>query len=150
MAKRLKDAEFSTADVQVLGPDPRKGNLAAWLRGTGARKPILLLQRASRQSRFTTLNCAPPALPPASTEGMQITPCRRLLGQWSNCRMIPAIRLKRLEKVSSGWSSTTGSLSPRLTATRSARRHRLSADQADATAMIDGGTWSASGKLLGR
>src|SRR6185436_2624468 len=31
------------ADVQVLGPDPRKGNLVARLHGTGARRPVLLL-----------------------------------------------------------------------------------------------------------
>lgn len=43
MEARLKAAGFSSADVQVLGPDPRKGNLVARLRGTGARKPILLL-----------------------------------------------------------------------------------------------------------
>ena len=30
-------------DVQVFSPAPRKGNLVARLRGTGARKPILLL-----------------------------------------------------------------------------------------------------------
>src|SRR5262249_10670185 len=30
-------------DVQVLGPNPRKGNLIARLHGTGARKPLLLL-----------------------------------------------------------------------------------------------------------
>jgi acetylornithine deacetylase/succinyl-diaminopimelate desuccinylase-like protein len=43
MAARLKAAGFPDADVQVLSPAPRKGNLVARLRGTGARKPILLL-----------------------------------------------------------------------------------------------------------
>jgi acetylornithine deacetylase/succinyl-diaminopimelate desuccinylase-like protein len=43
MATRLRAAGFDTADVQVLSPAPRKGNLVARLRGTGARKPILLL-----------------------------------------------------------------------------------------------------------
>ncbi len=43
MAARLKAAGFPEADVQVLGPDPRKGNLVARYRGTGARKPLLLL-----------------------------------------------------------------------------------------------------------
>ena len=43
MAARLRAAGFSGADVQVLSPGPRKGNLVARLRGTGARKPILLL-----------------------------------------------------------------------------------------------------------
>ncbi len=43
MAKRLKDAGVPAADVHVLGPHPRKGNLVARLRGTGGRRPILLL-----------------------------------------------------------------------------------------------------------
>jgi acetylornithine deacetylase/succinyl-diaminopimelate desuccinylase-like protein len=43
VAARLKAAGFPAADVQVLGPDPRKGNLVARLRGTGARRPVLLL-----------------------------------------------------------------------------------------------------------
>jgi len=43
MAARLTTAGFPAADVQVLSPGPRKGNLVARLRGTGARKPILLL-----------------------------------------------------------------------------------------------------------
>src|SRR3990170_2974813 len=43
MAARLKAAGFTDADVQVLGPDPRKGNLVARYRGAGARRPVLLL-----------------------------------------------------------------------------------------------------------
>jgi len=43
MAKRLKAGGISAEDIQVLGPEPRKGNLVVRLRGTGARKPILLL-----------------------------------------------------------------------------------------------------------
>src|SRR5499426_2881209 len=43
MAGRLKSAGFPEEDMKVLGPHPRKGNLVARLRGTGARKPILLL-----------------------------------------------------------------------------------------------------------
>jgi acetylornithine deacetylase/succinyl-diaminopimelate desuccinylase-like protein len=43
MATRLKAAGFPDADVQVLGPAPRKGNLVARLQGTGAGRPILLL-----------------------------------------------------------------------------------------------------------
>jgi acetylornithine deacetylase/succinyl-diaminopimelate desuccinylase-like protein len=43
VAARLKAAGFPAADVQVLGPDPRKGNLVARLRGTGGRRPLLLL-----------------------------------------------------------------------------------------------------------
>jgi acetylornithine deacetylase/succinyl-diaminopimelate desuccinylase-like protein len=43
MAKRLKEAGFAEEDVRVLGPDARKGNLVARLKGSGRRKPILLL-----------------------------------------------------------------------------------------------------------
>jgi acetylornithine deacetylase/succinyl-diaminopimelate desuccinylase-like protein len=43
MAARLRAAGFADGDVQVFQPAPRKGNLVARLRGTGARKPILLL-----------------------------------------------------------------------------------------------------------
>src|SRR3954466_5335611 len=43
MAARLKAAGFAEKDVQVLGPDPRKHNLVARYRGTGARRPLLLL-----------------------------------------------------------------------------------------------------------
>jgi acetylornithine deacetylase/succinyl-diaminopimelate desuccinylase-like protein len=43
MAKRLIAAGFPAADVQVLTPVPRKGNLVARLRGSGARRPLLLL-----------------------------------------------------------------------------------------------------------
>jgi len=43
MAARLKAAGFPEADVRVLSPAPRKGNLVARLHGSGARKPILLL-----------------------------------------------------------------------------------------------------------
>jgi acetylornithine deacetylase/succinyl-diaminopimelate desuccinylase-like protein len=42
MAARLRTAGFAAGDVQVLGP-PRKGNLVARLRGSGAGKPILML-----------------------------------------------------------------------------------------------------------
>jgi acetylornithine deacetylase/succinyl-diaminopimelate desuccinylase-like protein len=43
MAARLRAAGFPDADIRVLGPDPKKGNLVARYRGTGARKPMLLL-----------------------------------------------------------------------------------------------------------
>jgi len=43
MAVRLRAAGFPESDVQVFKSAPRKGNLVARLRGTGARKPILLL-----------------------------------------------------------------------------------------------------------
>jgi acetylornithine deacetylase/succinyl-diaminopimelate desuccinylase-like protein len=43
MAARLKAGGLPTADVQVISTGPRKGNLVARLRGTGARRPILLI-----------------------------------------------------------------------------------------------------------
>jgi acetylornithine deacetylase/succinyl-diaminopimelate desuccinylase-like protein len=43
MARRLRDAGFPAEDIHVLGPEPRKGNLLARLRGSGARRPLLLL-----------------------------------------------------------------------------------------------------------
>jgi acetylornithine deacetylase/succinyl-diaminopimelate desuccinylase-like protein len=43
MAARLRAGGFPAADIFVGGPTPRKGNLVARLRGSGARKPILLL-----------------------------------------------------------------------------------------------------------
>src|SRR5262245_12316359 len=43
MAARFKAAGFSANDMQVIGPDPKKGNLILRWRGTGARRPLLLL-----------------------------------------------------------------------------------------------------------
>jgi acetylornithine deacetylase/succinyl-diaminopimelate desuccinylase-like protein len=43
MAARLRGAGFTGSDVQVLMSAPRKGNMVARLRGTGKRRPILLL-----------------------------------------------------------------------------------------------------------
>ncbi|HEY3306031.1 MAG TPA: M20/M25/M40 family metallo-hydrolase [Candidatus Binatia bacterium] len=43
MARRLRRAGFPEDDIHVLGSDARKGNLVTRLRGTGARRPILLL-----------------------------------------------------------------------------------------------------------
>src|SRR5437867_5897112 len=43
MAKRFLTAGFPSADVQVLAPEPRKGNVVARLRGAAARKPLLLV-----------------------------------------------------------------------------------------------------------
>jgi acetylornithine deacetylase/succinyl-diaminopimelate desuccinylase-like protein len=43
MASRLKAAGFADEDIHVFSPAPRKGNLVARLRGTGKRKPILLV-----------------------------------------------------------------------------------------------------------
>src|SRR5579862_42292 len=43
MAARLKAAGFPAADVQVISSGARKGDLVARLRGTGARKPMLLI-----------------------------------------------------------------------------------------------------------
>lgn len=43
MADRLLAAGFAASDIYVGGPNPRKSNLVARLRGTGARKPILFI-----------------------------------------------------------------------------------------------------------
>src|SRR5882757_4941889 len=43
MAARLRAGGFADADVHVFSPAPRKGNLVARLKGSGARKPILLV-----------------------------------------------------------------------------------------------------------
>ena len=43
MAQRLHAAGFPAADVQVLGPSERKKNLIVRLRGTGERRPVLLM-----------------------------------------------------------------------------------------------------------
>ena len=43
MQQRLLDAGFPAADMQVLGPNDRKDNLVARYRGTGGKKPILLI-----------------------------------------------------------------------------------------------------------
>jgi acetylornithine deacetylase/succinyl-diaminopimelate desuccinylase-like protein len=45
MAARLKAGGFTDADMQIIVPPgaPKKGNLVARLKGTGARKPLLLL-----------------------------------------------------------------------------------------------------------
>ncbi|HMN82375.1 MAG TPA: M20/M25/M40 family metallo-hydrolase [Burkholderiaceae bacterium] len=43
MADRLRAAGFPDEDVRVLSPGPRKGNLVARLRGTGTRRPMLLM-----------------------------------------------------------------------------------------------------------
>lgn len=43
MHKRLLDAGFKAGDMEVISPFPRKGNLVARYKGSGAKKPILLL-----------------------------------------------------------------------------------------------------------
>src|ERR1700709_2233207 len=43
MAARLRAGGIPDADVHALSPAPRKGNLVARLKGSGARKPILLV-----------------------------------------------------------------------------------------------------------
>ncbi len=43
MAAHLKAAGLPAEDVQVISSGPRKGNLVARLRGTGARRPMLLI-----------------------------------------------------------------------------------------------------------
>jgi acetylornithine deacetylase/succinyl-diaminopimelate desuccinylase-like protein len=43
LAKRLLDAGFPPADVRVLGPNDRKGNMVARIHGAGSAKPILII-----------------------------------------------------------------------------------------------------------
>jgi acetylornithine deacetylase/succinyl-diaminopimelate desuccinylase-like protein len=43
MAKRLRDAGFAAADMQILGPNDRKKNLVVRLHGSGKHKPVLLI-----------------------------------------------------------------------------------------------------------
>src|SRR5207302_988592 len=43
MARHLRDAGFAEADLQILEPFPRKGNLIARFSGDGSKKPLLLL-----------------------------------------------------------------------------------------------------------
>ena len=43
LSTRFRDAGFPEADVQVVGPTPKNLNLVVRYRGSGARKPILLL-----------------------------------------------------------------------------------------------------------
>ena len=43
MQARLMDAGFKPADMEVIVPFPRKGNLVARYKGSGAKKPMLLL-----------------------------------------------------------------------------------------------------------
>src|SRR5579862_7840057 len=40
---RFEQAGFPTADIQVIGPTPKNRNLVVRYRGSGARKPILLI-----------------------------------------------------------------------------------------------------------
>jgi acetylornithine deacetylase/succinyl-diaminopimelate desuccinylase-like protein len=58
MAQRLRDAGFAPADIQVLGPNDRKKNLVVRLRGTGKKKPVLLIGHldvvAALRSDWTT------------------------------------------------------------------------------------------------
>ena len=43
MAARLKAAGIPAADIQVFKPAPKKGNLVARLRGTGKKKPMIVM-----------------------------------------------------------------------------------------------------------
>ena len=43
MAKRLRAAGYSDSDIFIGGPNDRKKNLVVRLRGTGAKKPVLLM-----------------------------------------------------------------------------------------------------------
>jgi len=58
MRKRLLDAGMPKADVVVLGPNDRKGNMVARLRGSGTGKPILIIAHLdvveAKRSDWTT------------------------------------------------------------------------------------------------
>jgi acetylornithine deacetylase/succinyl-diaminopimelate desuccinylase-like protein len=43
MAQRLREGGFAAEDVQVVGPGGRKQNMVARLRGTGRKRPVLLI-----------------------------------------------------------------------------------------------------------
>ena len=43
MAQRFRDAGYPAADVALLGPNERKGNMVARLHGAGSQKPVLLI-----------------------------------------------------------------------------------------------------------
>jgi acetylornithine deacetylase/succinyl-diaminopimelate desuccinylase-like protein len=43
VARRLREAGFAEEDLSLVGPHPRKMNLVARMRGTGARAPLLML-----------------------------------------------------------------------------------------------------------
>jgi acetylornithine deacetylase/succinyl-diaminopimelate desuccinylase-like protein len=43
MAQRLREGGFAAEDVQVVGPGGRKQNLVARLKGTGRKRPVLLI-----------------------------------------------------------------------------------------------------------
>ena len=58
MRKRLLDAGLPEGDVVVMGPNDRKGNMVARLRGTGKGKPILIIAHLdvveAKRSDWTT------------------------------------------------------------------------------------------------
>src|SRR5437879_13917126 len=41
MARHLRDAGFAEADLQIIEPFPKKGNVVARFRGDGSKKPLL-------------------------------------------------------------------------------------------------------------
>ncbi len=43
MAQRLREGGFAAEDVQVVGPGGRKQNMVARLKGTGRKRPVLLI-----------------------------------------------------------------------------------------------------------
>ena len=43
MAKRLRAAGYSDSEIFIGGPNDRKKNLVVRLRGTGAKKPVLMI-----------------------------------------------------------------------------------------------------------
>ena len=43
MAQRLREGGFAAEDIQVVGPGGRKQNLVVRLKGTGRKRPVLLI-----------------------------------------------------------------------------------------------------------
>jgi len=43
VARRLREAGVPAADIQTIGPSPKRGNLVARLHGNGRQRPLLLL-----------------------------------------------------------------------------------------------------------
>ena len=43
MAKRLRAGGFAASDMQLLGPNDRKKNLVVRMKGSGERKPVLMI-----------------------------------------------------------------------------------------------------------
>jgi uncharacterized NAD(P)/FAD-binding protein YdhS len=51
MAQWLREGGFAAEDVHVVGPGGRKQNLVVRLKGTGRKRPVLLIARTGRSTR---------------------------------------------------------------------------------------------------